>query len=498
LLDRIVDDPKGGVLSMSRLELVSPGTVHDPKTTRRVLLVTCGAALMAFLDVTIVNIAFPSIRAGFGATSLPTLSWILNGYNVAFAALLVPAGRYADSFGRRRSYLVGMAGFTLASIVAGSAPSVGILIAARSIQALGAAILVPTSLALLLDAFPLERRASAVGLWGAAAAVAAALGPSLGGALVAASSWRLVFFVNVLIGIGLYLLARSLPEVRSRRDLTLPDPLGIILLLVAIGLLALGIVQGQAWGWSSARISGSLAGAVVFAALFILRARLCRSPAVEMRLFTNWAFSSANLGTLLFAAAFYAMLLNNVLFLTGVWGYTTITAGLALTPAPLLAAMAAGPAGRVADRFGQRVVVVPGLLFYLAGASYLLLSAGPDPSYLAEFLPAAALTGIGVGLAFPALGSAAVHALSDTRYATGSAINSAARQIGAVLAIAIVVNLLSVSHRSGSLEAFRHVWVLTIVAAGSAVPFGLLLSSVRASTRPVASPAGASSDEATA
>jgi MFS family permease len=176
----------------------------------KVLLVTAVAVFMSFLDVTIVNIAFPDLEASFDDTSLAGLSWILNAYNIVFAALLVPAGRLSDRLGRRRMFFVGVLTFLAASAVCGLAPSVEVLVAARVAQAVGAAILVPTSLALLLPEFPLEKRATATALWGATGAIAAATGPSLGGVLVDATNWRWVFFVNVVIGLPALIPARRL------------------------------------------------------------------------------------------------------------------------------------------------------------------------------------------------------------------------------------------------------------------------------------------------
>src|SRR5918912_3077596 len=176
----------------------------------QVLLVTAGAVFMGFLDVTIVNIAFPDIRSSFPHSSLAGLSWVLNAYNVVFAALLVPAGRVADIVGRRRMFFIGLLTFLAASAVCGAATSVEVLVAARVVQAAGGAILVPTSLGLLLPEFPLEERATATALWGATGAMAAATGPSLGGVLVDASSWRLVFFVNLIIGLPALIPARRL------------------------------------------------------------------------------------------------------------------------------------------------------------------------------------------------------------------------------------------------------------------------------------------------
>src|SRR3954451_24525481 len=216
----------------------------------QVLLVTSVAVFMSFLDVTIVNIAFPDIRASFAATSLPALSWILTAYNIVFAALLVPAGRLADRVGRRRMFLGGLLTFLVASAAAGVAPSVPVLVGARVVQAAGAAALFPTPLALLLPEFPLAQRATATGIWGATGAVAAAVGPSLGGVLVHAAGWRWVFFVNLVIGLAALAPARGLRrESREPNPGPMPDAIGVALLVAGVALVSLGIVQGQDWGW---------------------------------------------------------------------------------------------------------------------------------------------------------------------------------------------------------------------------------------------------------
>src|SRR4051812_13861384 len=243
----------------------------------QVLLVTAAAMFMAFLDVTIVNVAFPSIREEFPETSLAGLSWVLNAYNIVFAALLVPAGRLADLVGRRRVFFWGLALFLIASAACGLAWSAGALVAARVVQAAGGALLVPTSLGLLLPEFPLERRATATALWGATGAVAAAAGPSLGGVLVAWQGWRAVFFVNLLIGLPALLPARRLLRESREPRTAFPDALGAVLLAAGVGALALAIVQGPEWGWGSARIVGAFVASAVLLAAFLLRAT--RHPA---------------------------------------------------------------------------------------------------------------------------------------------------------------------------------------------------------------------------
>ena len=225
----------------------------------KVLLVTGVAVFMAFLDVTIVNVAFPSIEGAFPSSSLAELSWVLNAYNIVFAALLVPAGRLADLLGRRRVFFVGLGLFMAASALCGLAWSSWALVAARVLQAAGAALLVPTSLGLLLPEFPASRRASATALWGAIGGVAAATGPSLGGLLIEWADWRLVFFVNLALGASAWVPARRLlRETRDPDRGAVPDALGIVLLAGGVGALALAIVEAPDWGWGSAPRRGGL------------------------------------------------------------------------------------------------------------------------------------------------------------------------------------------------------------------------------------------------
>ena len=220
----------------------------------KVLLLSSLAVFMVFLDVTIVNIAFPAIRRTFTGTSLSDLSWVLNGYNVVVAALLVPAGRIADRVGRRRVFFIGLALFLLGSVISGSASTADMLIAARVVQALGGAALIPASLGLVLEEVPAERRAMATSLWAATGAVAAATGPSLGGVLVETTSWRWAFFVNLVIAIGMLPAPRLLRETRASDSNGAPDLLGAAMLVVSVGALALGIVKAPDWGWTSDRV----------------------------------------------------------------------------------------------------------------------------------------------------------------------------------------------------------------------------------------------------
>jgi len=447
----------------------------------KVLLVTSVAVFMSFLDVTIVNIAFPDIRSSFSGSSLAGLSWILNAYNIVFAALLVPAGRLADRTGRRRTFVAGLLTFLAASVAAGLAPTVEVLVAARVVQAVGAAALVPTSLALLLPEFPLHQRATATGIWGAMGAIAAALGPSLGGALVDAAGWRWVFFVNVAIGLPALIPARRLlKESREASPGPMPDAAGVALLVAGVALVSLGIVEGQGWGWAGGRVLGALGTGVALLILFAWRSSRHPAPVVEPALFRVRSFAVANAGAFAFALGFYAFLLGNVLFLTGVWHYSILTAGFAMTPGPLMAAVGAVAGGRLADRFGQRAVALPGGLLFGFGTLAVAASTGTTPAYATEILPWLPLTGLGVGLSFSAWGSAAVAELPPSRFATGGAIVGCVRQIGAVLGIAILIAVLATATPADPISAFHDAWHLIAISGLASGALALGLGRVRA------------------
>lgn len=446
----------------------------------QVLLVTSVGVFMTFLDVTIVNIAFPDIRASFPGSSLSGLSWILNAYAIVFAAALVPAGRLSDRFGRRRFFFAGLLLFLAASVVCGAAGSVGVLVGARVVQALGGAMLVPSSLALVLPEFPLERRATATALWGATGAVAAAAGPSLGGVLVDWQGWRSVFYVNLLIGLPVLLPARRVLRESRQPQTALPDALGAVLLAAGVGALALAIVEGPDWGWSSARVLGAFAASLLLLAGFVWRSSRHSAPVIELSLFRVRSFAVANAGGFMFALGFYALLLCNVLFLTGVWGYSILEAGVALTPGPLMAALAAPIGGRLSDRFGQRLVAVPGGLIFAAGALLFALGIGEQRSYVDEFLPATLLTGAGVGLSFAAFGSAAVAELPRNRYATGGAISNCFRQIGAALGISALIVVLGTPSAADALHDYQRAWALMALTGALAALAGVALGRVHA------------------
>lgn len=440
-------------------ELAAHG--DDPRGTSRwrILAVASTASFLVYLDVTVVNIAFPNIEAGFPGASRAGLAWVLAAYNIAFAALLVPGGRIGDRFGRRRLFLIGLAGFAASSAACALAPSAEALVAARIVQAVAGALLVPASQGLVLDAFEMEQRTTAMSLWVAAGAVAAALGPPLGGVIVDLADWRWVFVINVPIGAGVF--AYGLRILRESRDPTatrFPDPLGILLAAASIGLLVLGIVQGQNWGWGSPAVLGSFVGAALLLPAFVVRTRASAAPALDLDLFRSRSFSLANVASMLIGVAFYGQLFAAVLFLTTVWGYSPIEAGLALVPAPLAAAVAATIGGRWAETHPLVPLALTGIGLFAAGALWLWLALDFEPAYLTAFLPGTILVGAGGGLGVSMLTSAAARVLPPESFAAGGAVNSATRQIGAALGVATVVAIVGRPSPAEAVSAFAGGW----------------------------------------
>jgi len=462
---------------------------------RQVLVVTSAAAFVASLDLFIVNVAFDDIGRDFGGTSLTSLSWVLNGYAIVYAALLVPLGRLADRTSRRAGFLAGLALFTAASALCAAAPNLGVLVLARVLQAGGAAALTPTSLGLLLAVFAPERRSSAVRIWAATGALAAAAGPVVGGLLVQAS-WRWVFLVNVPIGVlAIVATLRVVPDSKDPVAGPVPDLFGAALVALSVGALALGLVQGGSWGWTGAGTLSVFAGAAVAGALFWRRSQRHPVPVVEPALLRVRSFAWSNATALVFSTAFAANLLCVVLWLQQVWGASALRTGLEVAPGPMMVPLFAVLAGLlIKGGVGIGRIAATGCLLCAGGALMLLTSIGPDPAYAAQILPGWLVGGAGVGLALPTILASATADLPPARAATGSAVVTMSRQVGSVLGVSMLVALLGapVGYRAAH-HAFQAGWAacaaLSILAAITALgmtprraaePAGQLLAGVPA------------------
>jgi EmrB/QacA subfamily drug resistance transporter len=439
----------------------------------RILVVLAAVAFMAQLDLFIVNVAVPSIGSSFPGANLSAISWVLNAYAVVFAALLVPAGRLADHFGRRRFLLAGVAIFTLSSAICAVAPSLAVLIAGRALQAVGAALVVPTSLGLLYPSFPKEEHAKVVGIWAGVAAVAATAGPPIGGLLIALS-WRWIFVVNLPIGVATLIAGRRLlPEVRAEVGARLPDGISAVLLLAAVTFFVVATVQVPVWGWDDGRTLALFALAAVATTLTVIRTVRNPYALIEKTLFRSRPFTVSTLALFLFFVSFGAWLLITVLFFQDAWHYSAFKSGLAIAPGPAVAAAFAINAGRLRKRLGAVAPAVIGGIAMGVSSIWWLVFATSDPHYI-YVLPALLLGGMSSGMTQAPL-YAAANTLPADRATTGSAVLNMARQIGSAVGVALLVALLA-TNTPDSIAEFRRGWVLMALAAWAATAlifFGL-------------------------
>jgi MFS family permease len=349
------------------------------------------------------------------------------------------------------------------------------LVAFRLVQAAGAALLTPTSLSLVLATTAPEKRHGAVRAWTAIGGLAAALGPVVGGVLVA-GSWRWVFLVNVPIGLAAAVIGwRRLPDVPGH-PVPRPDALGALLVTGGVAALTLGLVEGNSWGWGSLGTVLSLAGSVAALAAFAAHCARHHNPLIEPGLFKIPAFSGASLVSLLFSVAFGAMLLSIVLWCQDVWGWSALRTGLAVAPGPLMVPLFAFlVAGRLITRFGSGAVITAGATIFAAGIGWWALAAGLAPDYT-EMLGGMLLTGVGVGLTLPTYMASAAAALPPQAFATGSAVVNMLRQVGLAVGVAVLVAVLG-TPRGGraELRAFQHGWIVIAAASLASAAAGAVL-----------------------
>jgi EmrB/QacA subfamily drug resistance transporter len=458
-------------------EMTEAGAAYRPEILGRVLAIVAAAVALASLDMFIVNIAFPAIEADFAGSSIESLSWVLNGYVIVFAALLMPFGRLADRVGRKRVFTTGVLIFCLASGACAAAWSVETLVAFRVIQGIGAAMLMSTSLALLLHAFPPARWPVVIGVWAAAGGAAGALGPPIGGLLVEIS-WRWVFLVNLPLSLGAwYFGTRLLVESKDPEETRWPDPVGMALMILGIGVLCWGLVEAPDNGWGSGQTILALgAGLLMLLATFLRSRRPAAKwiPTLDTNLLTVRPFAMACLTGLVFMVSFAAMLLAGVLFYTGVWGYSVLQAGLAFFPGPAMAGIFSVIGSRIGARFGAGPVAAAGCGFVIVGALSWVALLGDEPAYLTDQLPGLLLTGVGVGLVLPNIAAAVASTLPPSALATGTAVLSAGRQVGAALGVAILVALLGSAAIAGTADDFDKAWLM--IAAGAAAAGAIALT----------------------
>ena len=454
----------------------APPQAGQPETGRRrwaVLAVVSAAQFLTILDLWVVNIALPALRHDFAPATLSDVSWILDVYAIVLAALLLPAGRAADSIGRRECFLAGLVVFGVASLGCAVAPGLPALIACRALQAAGAAVLMPTSLGLALSVFPSRQRGTAVGVWAGVGAVAAGSGPVLGGLLVE-SSWRWIFLINVpvilaALAAGVAILPRRgnvrgnnhAGEGGSRRPGWRIDGVGTVLVLGAVGLVCTALTEAP--GWPPSRTWPVLAAGLALAAAFVAHIRRHPDPLVAPRLFSARPFSAGAAGLVTYYMGFAAMLLGTTLLLTVQWHFSVLLAAASIAPGPITAGIVSPFSGRLSVRFGLRSTVVAGAVLFAAAGAWPLASAGDRPAYAAVVLPSMLLWGVANALIQPSL-FASAGAAPRAELASGSAVLATARQLGSALGVAIFVAVLG-AHPAKDLAGFDRAWIVVLITA---------------------------------
>jgi EmrB/QacA subfamily drug resistance transporter len=437
-------------------------------------VVIAGAALfMTALDNLVVGVALPSIRADLGG-SIESLEWTVNAYTLSFAVLLITGAALGDRFGRRRMFVIGVGVFTAASALAALAPSIDALVATRALQGLGAAMVTPLTLTLISEAFPVDRRGVALGIWGGISGLGVALGPFVGGAVVEGIAWQWIFWLNVPIGVALIpLAARRLGESRGPdRALDLPG-LG----LIGAGLFGLtfGIIRGEGLGWTSATVLSSIGLGVAFLAAFVRWELRAAQPMLPMRFFRSRAFSATNgLSFAMFFGMFGAIFLLSQFFQVA-QGYGPFEAGLRTLPWTAMPMVIAPIAGALSDRIGTRPLMAAGLALQAVALGWIAIVSEPTTPFV-ELIAPFALAGTGMALVFPTAAAAVLSSVRTSEAGKASGATNAIREIGGVMGVAVLASVFSANGGYESPQAFTDGVVAALPLAVVVLAVGALLA----------------------
>ncbi len=414
-------------------------------------IATSVAAFMVSLDNLVVTMALPSIRSDLHA-GLSQLEWTVNAYTLSFAVFLLTGAALGDRFGRKRMFAAGLSIFTVASAAAALAPNVELLVAARALQGIGAAIVLPLSMTLLSAAVPAERRGAALGVWGAVSGLGVAVGPVVGGAVVEGAAWQWIFWLNVPIGLIVIPIAiRGLRESYGpSRRLDVP---GVILASVGFGGVVLGVVRGNDHGWTSLGVVAPIVLGAVLLAAFVAVEKRSAAPMLPLRLFANRSFTAVNVAGMLFSFGMFGAIFLLAQSLQIVQGYSPLEAGLRTLPwtaMPLLVAPIAGP---LADRIGGRPLIVTGLFLQAAGLLWLSFTLSTTVSY-AELVPAFLVAGLGMSLFFVPVGTVVLGSVQPIEQGVASGANNAIREVGGVFGVAVLSSIFAAQGGYTSPQAF--------------------------------------------
>jgi EmrB/QacA subfamily drug resistance transporter len=442
---------------------------------------------IAFLDSTVVNVALPAIEEDMGG-GLSGLQWVLDGYLLTLSALLLLGGALGDEYGRRRMFVLGLVSFTVASVLCGIAPSIGTLIAARALQGVGGALLVPGSLALITASFRSEDHGSAIGAWSGLTGVATAIGPFLGGWLVDSVSWRLVFLINVpLAALALLVTLRHVPESRDPMAGRRPDFAGAMTATLGLAGVVFALIQGPADGWTPSIVGIGLVGAGALIAFPFVERRV-ESPLVPLDIFKSRQFSGANGTTFVVYAGLGVALFLVVVEMQTVLGYSALAAGAATLPITVLMLLLSARAGRLAQRIGPRLPMTIGPLVVAMGL-FLLARVGPDSTYLTGILPGLVVFGLGLSFTVAPLTAAVMGSVAENHVGVGSGVNNAIARVAGLLAVAVLPGLAGLDTASAGVEFTDGVGRALYIAAGLSVAGSVISWVTIRKAAPVRTPA---------
>jgi EmrB/QacA subfamily drug resistance transporter len=419
--------------------------IFAPETRKWFTLAAVSFGLfMIMLDNTVVNVALPSIQRDLGV-GLSELEWIVTGYALTFAALMLIGGKVADAYGRRLIFVVGIAVFTLASLWCGLATTGDMLITARIVQGIGAALMNPATLSIIAATFPPRERGTAIGIWAGVSAMALAIGPLVGGLITEHLTWSWIFFVNVPVGVlGIVVSFLFIDESRDETHVRLDIP-GLVASSVGLFALTYGLIEGNSYGWGSARIVGAFVVAAVGLLGFYLLERYQRSPMLPLELFKNRTYTGANSVILLVALAMFGVFFFVSLYMQQVLGYSAVQTGAAFLPMTMLIILVAPIAGRTSDRIGSRALMTSGMV--LISIQLVYFSSLTQDSTFWALLPAFLVGGVGMALTMTPSAAAATRSVPVDKAGVGSAVLNAARQVGGAMGIAVMGAIMA--HEAG-------------------------------------------------
>jgi EmrB/QacA subfamily drug resistance transporter len=448
-----------------------------------VLFLVVSAAVLTGIGLSIMAVTFGEIAKAFPHASEAQLSWIANLFTIVGAATLIPGGVLADRVGRRRMLLIGVALFTAGSLLGALAPNPTTIMAARTVQALGASAYTPAAAAVLISAFPAERLATAIGVWAVTGGITAALGPSLGGLVVNWGGWRWAFWLNIPVGVLVLALGpRYLPASRGDRSRAIPDPFGALLTILGISAITLGVVQNKhhdGWEWVGWKTLLAVTLGIAILGWFLQRCRHHANPLLDLELFRLNNVRTGVIGTFIIAVVWFCIYWGIVRFAITTWQWTPFKAGVSTAPVSLFSGVLGIAAGRQASRWGHRVFILPGCLATIATALWFWFAMSTEPRLWSVVVPGSALLGVATGLVFPSFIAVSLHDVPAHRHAEGSGINFMTQRTGTTIGVALAITFLTGASGTHGLRQ-----TLAVAMVGSILCF---VVGLRVDTRPARS-----------